>query len=127
MTFSLPNPIGKAVVVGGGIGGVQCALDLADTGFYVYLLEHSHSLGGIMARLDKTFPTNDCSTCMFSPKLVQIAGHPGCLAGLRCKLKCAPVILMPKGVFLAASVRKNALRRYRIRSMGNWPCARRPF
>ncbi len=76
MTFSLSNPIGKAVVVGGGIGGVQCALDLADTGFYVYLLEHSHSLGGIMARLDKTFPTNDCSTCMFSPKLVQIAGHP---------------------------------------------------
>ncbi|MBT3256071.1 MAG: CoB--CoM heterodisulfide reductase iron-sulfur subunit A family protein [Deltaproteobacteria bacterium] len=73
---SAPNaPIGKAIVVGGGIGGIQCALDLADTGFYVYLLEKSHSLGGTMARLDKTFPTNDCSTCMFSPKLVQASGH----------------------------------------------------
>ena len=70
------KPTGRALVVGGGIGGIQCALDLADTGFYVYLLEKSHTLGGKMARLDKTFPTNDCSTCMFSPKLVQVAGHP---------------------------------------------------
>ena len=69
------NPVGKVIVVGGGIGGIQCALDLADTGFYVYLIEKSHTLGGTMARLDKTFPTNDCSTCMFSPKLVQVAGH----------------------------------------------------
>ncbi len=68
--------VGKVLVIGGGIGGIQCALDLADTGFYVYLLERSHTLGGNMARLDKTFPTNDCSTCMFSPKLVQVAGHP---------------------------------------------------
>ncbi|MCK5192378.1 MAG: CoB--CoM heterodisulfide reductase iron-sulfur subunit A family protein, partial [Desulfobulbaceae bacterium] len=72
---SLNKPVGKVIVVGGGIGGIQCALDLADTGFYVYLLEKSHTLGGAMARLDKTFPTNDCSTCMFSPKLVQVAGH----------------------------------------------------
>jgi heterodisulfide reductase subunit A len=70
------KPVGKVIVVGGGIGGIQCALDLAETGFYVYLLEASHTLGGIMARLDKTFPTNDCSTCMFSPKLVEVAGHP---------------------------------------------------
>ena len=68
--------VGKVIVIGGGIGGIQCALDLADAGFYVHLLEKSHTLGGTMARLDKTFPTNDCSTCMFSPKLVQIAGHP---------------------------------------------------
>ena len=66
---------GKVIVIGGGIGGIQCALDLADTGYYVYLLEKSATLGGTMARLDKTFPTNDCSTCMFSPKLVQAAGH----------------------------------------------------
>ena len=66
---------GKVIVIGGGIGGIQCALDLADTGYYVYLLEQSPTLGGTMARLDKTFPTNDCSTCMFSPKLVQVAGH----------------------------------------------------
>ncbi|MBW1724576.1 MAG: FAD-dependent oxidoreductase, partial [Deltaproteobacteria bacterium] len=69
------RPVGKVIVVGGGIGGIQCALDLADTGFYVYLVEKTHTLGGTMARLDKTFPTNDCSTCMFSPKLVQVAGH----------------------------------------------------
>ena len=63
-------------MVGGGIGGIQCALDLAETGFYVHLLENSPTLGGTMAQLDKTFPTNDCSTCMFSPKLVEAAGHP---------------------------------------------------
>ncbi|MEJ2472340.1 MAG: FAD-dependent oxidoreductase [Desulfobacterales bacterium] len=68
--------IGRVIVIGGGIGGIQCALDLADTGFYVYLLDKTHTLGGTMARLDKTFPTNDCSTCMFSPKLVQAAGNP---------------------------------------------------
>ncbi|MEJ2658718.1 MAG: FAD-dependent oxidoreductase, partial [Desulfobacterales bacterium] len=75
METDFKNPIGKVIVVGGGIGGIQSALDLADTGFYVYLVEKSSTLGGTMARLDKTFPTNDCSTCMFSPKLVQVAGH----------------------------------------------------
>ncbi|MDH3344380.1 MAG: FAD-dependent oxidoreductase, partial [Desulfobacteraceae bacterium] len=75
MGFFVKSPVGKVIVVGGGIGGIQCALDLADTGFYVYLVEKTHTLGGTMARLDKTFPTNDCSTCMFSPKLVQAAGH----------------------------------------------------
>jgi heterodisulfide reductase subunit A len=75
MATDFENPVGKVIVVGGGIGGIQCALDLADTGFYVYLVENSPTLGGTMARLDKTFPTNDCSTCMFSPKLVQVAGH----------------------------------------------------
>jgi heterodisulfide reductase subunit A len=69
-------PVGKILVIGGGIGGIQCALDLAETGFYVYLLEKSHTLGGTMAQLDKTFPTNDCSTCMFSPKMVQVARSP---------------------------------------------------
>jgi heterodisulfide reductase subunit A len=70
------HAIGRVIVIGGGIGGIQCALDLADTGFYVYLLDKTHTLGGTMAGLDKTFPTNDCSTCMFSPKLVQAAGNP---------------------------------------------------
>jgi heterodisulfide reductase subunit A len=52
---------GSVMVVGGGIAGMQAALDLADSGFYVYLVERSSSIGGVMAQLDKTFPTNDCS------------------------------------------------------------------
>ena len=54
-------PIGAVLVVGGGIGGVQTALDLASTGFKVYLVEKSPMIGGKMAQLDKTFPTMDCS------------------------------------------------------------------
>ncbi len=58
----MPNKkTGAVMVVGGGIAGMQAALDLADSGFYVYLVERSPSIGGIMAQLDKTFPTNDCS------------------------------------------------------------------
>ncbi len=52
---------GSVVVVGGGIAGMQSALDLADAGYYVYLVEQSPSIGGVMAQLDKTFPTNDCA------------------------------------------------------------------
>jgi len=52
---------GSVLVVGGGIAGMQAALDLADSGFYVYLVESSSAIGGAMAQLDKTFPTNDCS------------------------------------------------------------------
>jgi heterodisulfide reductase subunit A2 len=52
---------GSVMVVGGGISGMQAALDLADSGFFVYLVERSSSIGGIMAQLDKTFPTNDCA------------------------------------------------------------------
>ena len=53
--------IGSVMVVGGGIAGMQAALDLADSGYYVYLLEKSSSIGGVMSQLDKTFPTNDCA------------------------------------------------------------------
>jgi len=52
---------GAVMVVGGGIGGIQAALDLADSGFFVYMVEKSPGIGGVMAQLDKTFPTNDCS------------------------------------------------------------------
>ncbi len=52
---------GAVLVAGGGIAGIQCALDLADAGFYVYLLEKSAGIGGAMSQLDKTFPTNDCA------------------------------------------------------------------
>ena len=55
------NRIGAVMVVGGGIAGMQTALDLANSGYYVYLVERSSSIGGVMAQLDKTFPTNDCS------------------------------------------------------------------
>lgn len=53
--------LGSVIVDGGGITGMQAALDLADSGYYVYLIEKSSSIGGIMAQLDKTFPTNDCT------------------------------------------------------------------
>ena len=66
---------GAVMVIGGGIGGIQAALDLADSGQKVYLLESSPAIGGVMARLDKTFPTNDCSMCILSPKLVEAARH----------------------------------------------------
>jgi heterodisulfide reductase subunit A len=52
---------GSVMVIGGGIAGMQSALDLADSGFFVYLVEKSSAIGGVMAQLDKTFPTNDCS------------------------------------------------------------------
>jgi heterodisulfide reductase subunit A len=52
---------GAVMVVGGGIAGIQAALDVAEAGFYVYLVESTPAIGGAMARLDKTFPTNDCS------------------------------------------------------------------
>ncbi len=53
--------VGSAMVVGGGISGMQAALDLADSGYYVYLVEKGSSIGGAMSQLDKTFPTNDCA------------------------------------------------------------------
>lgn len=66
---------GAVMVVGGGIGGMQAALDLAESGFKVYLVEEQSAIGGNMARLDKTFPTNDCSMCIMSPKLVEAGRH----------------------------------------------------
>ena len=66
----------KALVVGGGIAGMNAALDLAEMGFKVYLLEKSESIGGHMAQLDKTFPTLDCSICIEGPKMVDVGRHP---------------------------------------------------
>jgi heterodisulfide reductase subunit A len=67
--------VGAVMVVGGGVGGVQAALDLAESGYKVYLVEDSPAIGGVMAQLDKTFPTNDCSMCILSPKLVECGRH----------------------------------------------------
>ena len=64
------------MVVGSGIAGIQASLDLANSGLKVYLVEKDISIGGVMAQLDKTFPTNDCSACILSPKLVEVGRHP---------------------------------------------------
>ena len=70
------QPTGAVMVVGGGISGMQASLDLADQGFKVYLVERQSAIGGKMAQLDKTFPTNDCAMCTISPKLVDTGRHP---------------------------------------------------
>ena len=67
--------IGSVMIVGGGVAGIQAALDLADSGFYVYLVEKTGAIGGTMVQLDKTFPTNDCSMCIIAPKLVECGRH----------------------------------------------------
>jgi ferredoxin len=67
--------VGAALVVGGGIGGMQAALDLAAGGIKVYLAEKKAAIGGVMSQLDKTFPTNDCAMCTQAPRLVEIGRH----------------------------------------------------
>lgn len=66
----------NAVVIGAGVAGIQTAYDIADHGIHVYLIEREPSIGGHMAMLDKTFPTNDCSMCILSPKMAEISRHP---------------------------------------------------
>ena len=70
------GPSGGVLVLGGGVAGVQAALDLTELGFKVHLVEKSGAIGGVMARLDKTFPTNDCSLCILAPKLVEAGRDP---------------------------------------------------
>jgi heterodisulfide reductase subunit A-like polyferredoxin len=70
------NPVGAVMVVGGGIAGMQASLDLADQGFKIFMIEKQSAIGGKMAQLDKTFPTNDCAMCTISPKLVETGAHP---------------------------------------------------
>ena len=71
-----PSGVGDVMVVGGGISGIQAALDLATSGYRVYLVEKAPTIGGKMAQLDKTFPTNDCSMCIESPKFIECDRHP---------------------------------------------------
>jgi heterodisulfide reductase subunit A len=68
--------IGSISIVGSGIAGIQTALDIANSGFRVHVIEEKPNVGGVMAQLDKTFPTNDCSSCMMGPKLAELANHP---------------------------------------------------
>ena len=76
----LPVParkrVGAVMVVGAGVGGIQAALDAAASGFKVYLVDKSAAIGGKMSQLDKTFPTNDCSMCILSPKFIECATNP---------------------------------------------------
>ena len=68
--------VGAVVVVGGGVAGMQASLDLAESGYKVYLVEKGPAIGGAMAQLDKTFPTNDCAMCTLAPRLVDCGKHP---------------------------------------------------
>jgi heterodisulfide reductase subunit A len=70
------NVTPTAMVIGGGVAGIQAALDIGDMGFKTYLVEKTPSIGGRMAQLDKTFPTLDCSACILTPKMVDVARHP---------------------------------------------------
>lgn len=67
--------VGSALIIGGGIGGMQAALDLAECGIKVYLADNKPAIGGVMSQLDKTFPTNDCAMCTQAPRLVEIGRH----------------------------------------------------
>ena len=68
--------VGSVLVVGAGIGGMQASLDLANAGFKVYLVEKGPAIGGVMAQLDKTFPTNDCAMCTLAPRMVDCGRNP---------------------------------------------------
>jgi heterodisulfide reductase subunit A len=65
-----------ALVIGAGIAGIQAALDIANAGYKVYLVEREPSIGGHMSQLDKTFPTLDCSSCIMTPRMVEVGQHP---------------------------------------------------
>jgi NADH:ubiquinone oxidoreductase subunit E len=69
------DKVGAVLVVGGGIGGMHASLDLAESGYKVYLVEKGPSIGGVMAQLDKTFPTNDCAMCTLAPRMVDCGRH----------------------------------------------------
>src|SRR5512145_2297192 len=76
MGEKLKEVVPEALVIGAGIAGMQAALDMADKGFKVHLVEKEPCIGGHMAQLDKTFPTLDCSACIITPKMVDTANHP---------------------------------------------------
>ncbi|MCL0046606.1 FAD-dependent oxidoreductase, partial [Dehalococcoidales bacterium] len=72
----MSEKVGAVMIVGGGISGMQAALDLAESGLKIYLIEDKPSIGGVMVQLDKTFPTMDCAMCTIAPRLVNISRHP---------------------------------------------------
>ena len=74
--MSEPEKVQATLIIGAGIAGMQAALDIANAGFKVYLVERQPTIGGHMAQLDKTFPTLDCSACIMTPRMVDVARHP---------------------------------------------------
>ncbi|OPY68593.1 MAG: Glutamate synthase (NADPH) small chain [Syntrophorhabdaceae bacterium PtaU1.Bin034] len=72
----MADKVGKVLVIGGGIGGMEASLNLVEAGFKVYVVDEKPNIGGTMAQLDKTFPTNDCSMCIMAPKLVEVGRNP---------------------------------------------------
>ena len=72
----MSDKVGKVLVIGGGIGGMEASLNLVESGFRVYLADEKPNIGGNMSQLDKTFPTNDCSMCIMAPKLVEVGRNP---------------------------------------------------
>jgi heterodisulfide reductase subunit A len=100
----MKNAAHNVLVIGGSIAGIQAAIDLAEMGFQVHLVERTPSIGGRMAQLDKTFPTNDCSICILAPKMIECYQHPdvhaymysdvlevnGTLGNFRVKIRCNP-------------------------------------
>ena len=83
----------EALVVGGGVAGMQAAIDIANQGFKVTLLEKSSSIGGVMAQIDKTFPTLDCSACILTPRLSEVSRHPNIDLLTYSEIKSVPVKL----------------------------------
>ena len=75
MAEATGDKTGSVLVVGAGIGGMQASLDLANSGFKVYLVERGPAIGGVMSQLDKTFPTNDCAMCTLAPRMVECGNH----------------------------------------------------
>ncbi len=102
--------IPEALVIGAGIAGMQAALDIAEKGFKVHLVEKDPSIGGHMAQLDKTFPTLDCSACIITPKMVDTASHPnihlltssevievkGLSGNFKVKIRKKPIYVLPE-------------------------------
>lgn len=129
---------GSVVVVGGGVAGIQAALDLADSGFFVYLVEKSGAIGTGMAQLDKTFPTNDCSMCIIAPILVSCSRHPnikimslsevtgiaGTTGNFTVTVTEQPRYVDPENVFPAVSVQKRVQTVLKMSSTRPLPTAR---
>ena len=126
---------GDVLVVGGGISGIQAALDLADSGFRVYLVDKSPALGGKMSQLDKTFPSNDCSMCIESPKFIECARNPnieiitytevdrveGEAGDFKVTLTKKPRYIIEENAPAVTSVLTTVLSRSPIRSTRNFP------